>query len=204
MPKYLTVVAFLSSLLLANALDAQQHRVRAGQTPPTSCEHQGPAACCRTTCQRAQPRRGPSARTGAGQQRRVRAATPMAGITVPAALLDQLQGTLASEYEARDFYRAAAGRFGDRRFANLARAEQHHVDALTRLLRAAGAEPVTSAKHELQLPDSRAEAATAAERIERDVIAAYEVLLAADVDAATRQVFERIQAANQRHLAAAR
>lgn len=135
--------------------------------------------------------------------RRRAAAVPAAPTAALApALVTQLQGVLADEYLARDFYLAAAERFGGRQFANLARAEQHHVDALTRLLRAAGATPVVGPTTTVERPADLAGALASAEAIEREVIAAYEVLLAADTDPAVHRVFENIQAANRRHLAA--
>jgi rubrerythrin len=130
-------------------------------------------------------------------------ATLVAPVGLSAELVTQLQGVLADEYLARDFYLAAAERFGGRQFANLARAEQHHVDAVTRLLRAAGATPVSGRTEAFDLPHNLTEALTNAEAIEREVVAAYEVLLAADTAPAVHRVFENIQAANRRHLAAA-
>lgn len=114
-----------------------------------------------------------------------------------------LQDTLAEEYYARDFYLAAAKRFADRRFANLARAEQNHVDALSRLVRTADAEPVLDAGRTVEMPDDLAQAQQRAEALERQMIAAYDVLLALDTNPPARAAFERIQAANRRHLVAA-
>lgn len=114
-----------------------------------------------------------------------------------------LQGTLADEFYARDFYSAAAKRFSDRRFANLARAEQNHVDALSRLVRMANAEPVVDAGRAVELPDDLAQVQERAEEIERQMIAAYDVLLALDTNPPARTTFEHIQAANRRHLLAA-
>ncbi len=110
-----------------------------------------------------------------------------------------LQRALAAEYFARDFYRAANARFEDRRFANLARAEQHHIDAMTAVVAAAGAVPATTAGREVKLPETLSATEEAAAALERTMIATYDTLLAR-VDDGPRPVLERIQRANRRHL----
>lgn len=118
----------------------------------------------------------------------------------PMDITTMLQRTLANEYFARDLYRAANERFADRRFANLARAEQHHIDAVTAILTAAGTEPVTTSGREIRLPDTLRAAEEAAADQERTMIADYDALLARVDDAAVRPTLERIQLANRRHL----
>lgn len=130
-------------------------------------------------------------------------AQPAASTVMAPETIALVQGTLADEIHARDYYLAAADRFADRRFANLARAEQRHVDALSRLVRMAGAEPTASASGSVQLPEDVASVEVTAQQIERSMIAAYDVLLAVDTIPSVRTTFERIQAANRRHLAAA-
>lgn len=118
-------------------------------------------------------------------------------------LADRLQKALAHEFRARDFYRAAAQRFEVRRYGNLATAEQHHVDALTAVIVAAGAKPVTDAGVAIEVPTTIAATDARAEELERDMIAIYRELIASVDDQSVRAVLERIQAANFRHLAAA-
>ena len=168
-------------------------------TAPQGCQGQ----VCQGPDQRRMRGRGLAQATAACQPPTpAPAATAAPVATLPPTLVVQVQGTLADEFLARDFYLAAAERFGDRRFANLARAEQHHVDALTTLLRGAGAEPVAAATHAIELPADRAAVEATAAEHERAMIAAYDVLLAAPVAAPVHAVFERIQNANRRHLAA--
>lgn len=122
-------------------------------------------------------------------------------VLVPA-LLEQLQTTLASELYAHEFYLAAAQRFGGRRYANLARAERNHAEALARVVRSAGGEPVVAPGCSVELPEDLAGAAAAAVQIERSMIAAYEALLANQRAAALQPMLLQIQTANRRHLAA--
>lgn len=123
---------------------------------------------------------------------------------LPATLVAQLQGTLADEFLARDFYRAAAERFGGRRFANHQRAEQNHIAALTDVLRAAGAEPVTAAGHIEALPATVAATQQRIAELERDMIQAYDRLLEMAANTSLVPLLENIQAANRRHLDSAR
>lgn len=134
-------------------------------------------------------------------------AVPVASTKEPATARDRLtarlQEALASEYRARDFYRAADERFGLRRYRNVAAAEQHHVDALTALLIARGATPVTEIADQLAVAATIAATDAKAAAVERAQVAAYEALLAAVEAPQERAVLERIQSANFRHLQAA-
>ena len=118
-------------------------------------------------------------------------------------LTDRLQKALVQEFRSRDFYRAAAQRFELRRYTNLASAEQRHVDALTAVIAAAGAKPVTEAVDAIEVPATTAVTDARAEQLERDTIEIYRELIEHVDDQKVRAVLERIQAANFRHLAAA-
>lgn len=182
----------------AAAPQGQQRRIGRQQGPAAGQGACG--ACAQPAAAAGRGGKGRPADANLRPRRRAAAASPT--VELAPGLVTQLQGALADEYLARDFYQAAAERFGGRQFANLARAEQHHVDALSRLLRAAGQTPVVGPTEAVERPADLAGALASAAAIEREVIAAYEVLLAADTDPAVHRVFENIQAANRRHLAA--
>lgn len=151
------------------------------------------------TAQRCTGRCGGEPRSTCVAQKRVAEAATVQERVDATALL---QRTLADEHFARDFYEAANKRFGGRRFANLARAEQHHIDALSGILTAAGTEPVTAAGREVALPTTLAATEQAAARLEETMIATYDTLLARVDDASVRPTLEHIQQANHRHLEA--
>ncbi|MBL8733691.1 MAG: hypothetical protein JNN13_15070 [Planctomycetes bacterium] len=149
--------------------------------------------------------RGP--RGGRGWQARAAGASAQRavvaqGVALSAALVTQLQGTLADEYLARDFYRAAADRFDRRDYLNHVRAEENHIAALRRVLLAAGVEPVAAAGRTTEVPESVVATGQQIATLERDMIRAYDRLL--DLAAGTDLVpmLQNIQQANRRHLAA--
>ncbi|MFH0946078.1 MAG: ferritin-like domain-containing protein [Planctomycetota bacterium] len=119
---------------------------------------------------------------------------------MPAEYLERLQGTLEKELAARDAYSAAAKQTGFRRYDNLSRAEQNHVDSVSNLIRYLGGEP-DARQPGLDQTDTQQDLSDLQfQEIERDFIRAYEGLIRDCPDPEILLVLERIQQANDRHL----
>ncbi len=109
------------------------------------------------------------------------------------------------EYRARAFYHDALARFGAiRPFANLERAEQHHVDALLALFdRYQLSPPCADTVKRAMTAENLADAYALAADLERGEGPFYDRLLSATEKPDIRSVFERLrQVSLERHLLA--
>lgn len=117
--------------------------------------------------------------------------------------IERLQKALASELYARDYYAAAAKSLkGVRRFSNLSGAEERHAKAIRSVITAFGGKPVEPEQLKVVAPKTLAQADEHCREIERKVIQFYEKLIADCPDEGIKQVLQRIQTANHRHLQA--
>lgn len=148
--------------------------------------------------------RGRNRAAGPGRGRRAGCRLQTTGaVRATPAYVARLQEALQREYRALSHYEAATAAFpGVRRFANLARAERCHADAIRTLIEKLGAKPLADATTKTAAPRTAAEADAAAAAIEAEVIDFYAQLLEDCPDPNILPVLERIQAANRRHLAA--
>ncbi|MCC6783762.1 MAG: ferritin-like domain-containing protein [Planctomycetes bacterium] len=168
---------------------------RCGPLHADRCTAPGGAMPCRangTACATAR-REGvgaPAGRTTAGP--------------VTAAYVERLQLALALESNARREYEAAAAAFAVPRFANLARAERRHEEAIRGLIATLGGTPQEATATFDRAVSDLADATARATAIESQVLAVYAGLIADSPDPAVTAVLERIQTANRRHLAAVR
>ncbi len=191
------------SALLSGELVAQRCQNRPARRDPTCCAglaQPSPAACA------------PAAQCGPRQRRSQAAPACVADCKLSAAdpapvralqtdYVERLQQALAIEIESRLWYDAAAKAVGLRRYANLARAEQHHETAIRALITKLGAEPREPKPSAIEPVTDRAQADAHCAAIERKVIELYRSLIADCPDDTMRPVLEHIQVANHRHLA---
>ena len=122
--------------------------------------------------------------------------------TVSLDYLRRLQATLEEELFARDFYAAAARATGMQRHRNLARAEEHHAQAIATAIESLGGQAVR--EHGRELPDGSdpAQADRVSREIEQRVIEVYTGLIEDCPDPDLLPILRNIQAANHRHLQA--
>ncbi len=114
--------------------------------------------------------------------------------------MKNLQTILIEEYYARDYYRLAFQKTKSRIFANLARAEQHHIDGVESAIQFLGGTPT---KNRIQIrsgPEGLLAAEKRCRNIERKVIQAYNQLIRTSPDPSLLPLLKRIQEANHRHL----
>lgn len=115
-----------------------------------------------------------------------------------------MEEALADERRAEQSYERLADEVGPLPFRHLEEAEDRHATMLERLLAAHGhPTPEPRASASAPAAASRAEACALGAKSERDNIALYDGLLARDLPADVRCVFERLRAASRdRHLPA--
>jgi rubrerythrin len=119
------------------------------------------------------------------------------------AYLALLQDALRGELYAQAYYQAAAEAFpGARRFQNLARAESRHAQAVGQAVQVLGGTPVSEHGGKIVAPATLADAESEGQKIERQVIERFEVLIRDCPDPAIKPILENLQAANYRHLRA--
>jgi len=122
---------------------------------------------------------------------------------IPQTYLTRLQSTVEKELYARDYYKAAAAALpGVRRFANLAKAEQNHADAIAAAIRYLRGTPSMKPTIKVVVPKTVAEADAECRKIELMVIDIYKGLIKDSPDPKVTKVLQRIQSSNYRHLAA--
>ncbi|MBL8967936.1 MAG: hypothetical protein JNG85_13090 [Spirochaetaceae bacterium] len=136
-----------------------------------------------------------------------KAAAADPGASVPA----MLRYAIEDEYLARAEYVAIMGRFGaDRPFSNIKASEDSHIAWLAAEFASRGlALPADEGAAHVVLPAGLKEAFAAGVRAELDNIAMYEAFLrnpalSGAADAALRELFSRLKAASENHLAAFR
>ena len=74
-------------------------------------------------------------------------------------------------------FKAASASLEVRRFGNLARAEQHHADAIRDSIRYLGGQPILEHNRKVAVPKSAVEADEVCRKIELAVINVYESLI---------------------------
>ncbi len=213
------LTTFCLSAILAVDLPAQRHaacsgarlRTRAGTVDSGRTEPGNPGRCAPLQADRCAAPIGAMPRCANGAPRasaRGKDVGAPAGRTttepVTAAYVERLQLALALESDARREYEAAAAAFAVPRFANLARAEQRHEEAIRGLIASLGGTPKAATATAGRAGPDLANATARAVAIETHVIAVYAGLIADSPDPAVTAVLERIQMANRRHLAAVR
>ena len=203
-----------------------QQKRKAQQNCPKATQNPGKAEGCRQG-QRMRKGRGPRARNrigrrqgqcrnrGPGQNRgpggnRRQAKRPGAlrfalkgqrtQKPVPTAFLETLQAVLIEEYYARDTYRLAHKTTGSQVFANLARAEQHHIEGVKTAIQFLGGTPTSDRIKIAAGPKGLLAAEQRCRSIEKKVIQAYDKLIRTSPDPRLLPLLKRIQQANYRHL----
>ena len=123
-------------------------------------------------------------------------------LVVPASYLVRLQGVLAKELYARDYYKKAVAGTGIRRFQNLARAEQNHANGIAAAIVYLGGKPVLKHNSKIKVPANWTAADAECQAIEKTVIVLYKGLIKDCPDPELLPLFKKIQASNHRHLRA--
>lgn len=165
-------------------------------------------------------RKGAGVRLGGSTADHSDLPAPVPGATITRTVKNELRYLVEEEKLAGDIYALAKSLYGDRVFANIARAEDSHADQVRLLLeRYEVADPTKGratgtfqdrALQKLydrlatQVRKSRADAVKAGVLIEKTDIADLKVLLARDLPADVEQVAENLLAGSERHLAAFR
>ncbi len=155
---------------------------------------------------------------GAGDHAAIPEAVP--GATITRKVRKELRYLVEEEKLAGDIYALAESIYGDRVFANIARAEDSHAEQVRLLLDRYDVTDPTKSRATGEFRDrdlqrlydrlasqvrkSRADAVKAGILIEKTDIADLKVLLAKDLPADVEQVAENLLAGSQRHLAAFR
>ena len=178
-----------------------------------ACNGQGPGAgngpgqgTCNGLGQRARRGQGNGVRgrNGAGGANQNLAPGGTTVVIPPGVLVpyrNALQATLERELYARDYYTAASQALnGVPRFANIARAEQKHANAVANMILYLGGIPVLAHNYPVIVPTSVAEADATCEQIELLVITVYDRLIRTCPDPALLPMLNSIQAANYVHL----